>query len=77
MQKISNIFIVLTYHSIYFLKANHEKRVPFFGCCKINQPLGRPMHRWKENIKMDLGEMGWGARTESIWHRTGTGDGLL
>jgi hypothetical protein len=23
------------------------------------RPLGRPMHRWEDNIKMDLKEMGW------------------
>jgi hypothetical protein len=24
------------------------------------RPLGRPKRRWVDNIKMDLGEMGWG-----------------
>jgi hypothetical protein len=24
------------------------------------KPLGRPMHRWEDNIKMDLQEVGWG-----------------
>jgi hypothetical protein len=24
-------------------------------------PLGRPRHRWEDNIKMDLREVGWGA----------------
>jgi hypothetical protein len=24
------------------------------------RPLGRPRHRWDENIKMDLIEKGWG-----------------
>jgi hypothetical protein len=24
------------------------------------RPLGRPRHRWKDNINMDLQEMGWG-----------------
>jgi hypothetical protein len=24
------------------------------------QPLGRPRRRWKDNIKMDLQEVGWG-----------------
>jgi hypothetical protein len=23
------------------------------------RPLGRPMHRWEDNIKMDLQEVGW------------------
>jgi hypothetical protein len=24
------------------------------------KPLGRPRHRWVDNIEMDLGEVGWG-----------------
>jgi hypothetical protein len=24
------------------------------------QPLGRPWHRWEDNIKLDLQEVGWG-----------------
>jgi hypothetical protein len=24
------------------------------------RPLGRPTHRWEDNIKMDPGEIGWG-----------------
>jgi hypothetical protein len=24
------------------------------------RPLGRPRHRWVDNISMDLGEVGWG-----------------
>jgi hypothetical protein len=24
------------------------------------RPLGRPRHRWADNIKMDLGEVVWG-----------------
>jgi hypothetical protein len=24
------------------------------------RPLGRPRHRWEDNIKMDLREIGWG-----------------
>jgi hypothetical protein len=27
------------------------------------KPLGRPRHRWKDNIKMDLKEVQWGAWT--------------
>ena len=23
------------------------------------RPFGRPMHRWEDNIKMDLQEVGW------------------
>jgi hypothetical protein len=25
-----------------------------------NRPLGRPRHRWVDNIRMDFGEVGWG-----------------
>jgi hypothetical protein len=24
------------------------------------RPLGRPRHRWVDNIRMDFGEVGWG-----------------
>ena len=30
------------------------------------RPLGRPRHRWDDNIKMDLQEVGWGAWTGLI-----------
>ena len=33
--------------------------------------LGRPRPRWEDNIKMDLQEVGCGARTGSIWLRIG------
>jgi hypothetical protein len=41
------------------------------------RPLGRPRHRWEDNIKMDLRGVGWGAWTGSIWLRIGTGGELL
>jgi hypothetical protein len=41
------------------------------------RPLGKPRRRWEDNIKMDLREVGWGSWTGSIWHRIGTGGGLL
>ena len=33
--------------------------------------LGRPRHRWEDNIKLGLQEVGF------IWLRRGTGDGHL
>ena len=37
------------------------------GVCRVlvgkpegRRPLGRPRHRWEDNIKMDLREVGWG-----------------
>jgi hypothetical protein len=41
------------------------------------RPLGRLRHRWEDNIKMDLQEMGWGAWTGLSWLRIGTGGRLL
>jgi len=35
--------------------------------------LGRPRRKWKDNIKTDLQEVGWGARNGLICLRTGTG----
>jgi hypothetical protein len=36
------------------------------------RPLGIPSHRWEDNIKLDLREIGFGD-----WFRIGTGGGLL
>jgi ERCC4-type nuclease len=30
------------------------------GKPKGKRPIGRPRHRWVDNIKMDLKEIGWG-----------------
>jgi hypothetical protein len=40
------------------------------------RPLGRPRHKWVDNIKMDLRKSGmvW---TGSIWFRIGSSGGLL
>ena len=40
-------------------------------------PLGRPRLGWKDNIKMNLMEVGWEARTRLIWLRIGKICGLL
>jgi len=39
--------------------------------------LGRPRHRWEENIKMVLQEVDVGSWTGSSWLRIGTGGGHL
>jgi hypothetical protein len=41
------------------------------------RPLGRPRHRWEDNIKIDLQEVGCGAWIGLIWLRIGTGGGDL
>jgi hypothetical protein len=30
------------------------------GRPEVKRPLGRPKHRWENNIKIDLEELGWG-----------------
>jgi hypothetical protein len=41
------------------------------------RPLGSSWRRWKDNIKMDLQEVGFRAWTGSMWLTVGTGGGLL
>jgi hypothetical protein len=41
------------------------------------RPLGRLRLRWKDNIKMDLKEVGWGAWTGLIWLGLGKSGGHL
>jgi hypothetical protein len=39
-----------------------EKRNPYrllVGKPEGKRPLGRPRHRWVDNIRMDLAEVGW------------------
>jgi hypothetical protein len=38
------------------------------------RPLGRHRHRWEDNIKMDVQEVGCGVWTGSRWLMIGTGD---
>jgi hypothetical protein len=47
------------------------------GKSKGKRSLGRLRHRWEDNIKMGLQQVGWGAWTEVIWLRIGTGGGHL
>jgi hypothetical protein len=45
----------------------------FFGILEGKRPLGRPRHRWEDNIKTDLQEVGGEAWTELMWRRIRTG----
>jgi hypothetical protein len=40
------------------------------------RPLGRSRHRWEDNIKMDLREVGWESQTGLLWLRIGIGGGF-
>jgi hypothetical protein len=42
---------------------NEEKRNAYtllVGKPEVKRPLGRPRCRWVDNIRTDLGEVGWG-----------------
>jgi hypothetical protein len=41
------------------------------------RPLGRPMCRWEDGIRLDLREIGLGMWIGFDWLRIGTGGGLL
>jgi hypothetical protein len=43
------------------------------------RPLGRPRRRWVDNIKINLGDIGWDGVDwiGLIWPRIGTSGGLL
>ena len=41
------------------------------------RPFGRARGRWKDDIKMNIQEVGCGACTGLIWLRMGTCGGLL
>jgi hypothetical protein len=47
------------------------------GKLEGKRPLERPWHKWEDNIKMDLQEVGWEAWSGLIWLRIGTGGGHL
>jgi hypothetical protein len=42
-----------------------EKMMFLVGKPEGKGPLGRLRHRWMDNTKMDLGEIGWGDSVES------------
>jgi len=47
------------------------------GKSEGKRPMGRPRHRWENNIKMDLQDVGVGVWTGLSWLRIGTGGGHL
>jgi hypothetical protein len=47
------------------------------GKPESKRPLGRPRHRWEDNIKLDLRERGIYGGTGFSWLRIGSSGGLL
>jgi hypothetical protein len=57
-----------------------EKRIAYrilVGNPDEKRPLGRPKHRWEDNIKIGLKEIRWGVMVYIHWPRMGTSGGLL
>jgi hypothetical protein len=47
------------------------------GKSEGKRPLGRQRSRWVDNIRMDLGRVGWGMWTGLAWLSIGTVGELL
>jgi hypothetical protein len=47
------------------------------GSPKGKRQLGRPRHRWEDNVKMDLTEIGIDGRTGFSWFRIGSSGWLV
>jgi hypothetical protein len=60
-------------HSTHMWEKRNAYRV-LVGKPEGKIPLGRHRHRWEDNIKMDLREIGW---TGLIWLRIGTGNVVM
>ena len=58
-------------------RAGHVARTGEEGKPEGRRPLGRPRHRWVDNITMDLLEVGCGIWTGLGWLKIGTGGGRL
>jgi hypothetical protein len=49
----------------------------FVGKPERKRSLGRPRCRWEDNIKVELGKIGWVVLTGLVWFRIGTSGELL
>jgi hypothetical protein len=52
------VVVTITYYIFVYLQRNAYRIL--VGKPEGRRPLGRPRRRWVDNIRMDLGEVGWG-----------------
>ena len=70
-----NFFVLLIYGPVARLGERRDVYRVLVGKHEEKRPLGRPRHRWEDNIKIDLRNVGvW---TGSSWLWIGTGGGNL
>jgi hypothetical protein len=50
--------IILIHYVAHMGETKNAYKI-FFCKPEGKRPLERPRHRWEDNIKMDLGEIGW------------------
>jgi len=42
------------------LNIHRRQNLKYLLSSQIEEPLGKPWHRWRNSIQMDLKEVGWG-----------------
>jgi hypothetical protein len=62
-------------------RGTHGERIGVYrilvGTPERKRTLGRPRHRWKDEIRMYIREIGWKVWTGFVWLRVGSSGGLL
>jgi hypothetical protein len=64
-RKLHNVELRDLYSSPSIIRITKSRRMRWAGHLSVRRsegkrPLGRPRRRWVDNIRMDLGELGWG-----------------
>jgi hypothetical protein len=62
-RKLQNEVLNILYSSPNIVRVTKSRRMRWAGhvaCMGDRRPLGRPRHRWEDDIKMDLQEVGSG-----------------
>jgi hypothetical protein len=59
---------------VAFLREGRKVYKVLVGKSEGRRPLGRPRHRWEDEIRKDLGEVGWGEEGMDWIHLAQGGD---